>query len=73
MDVVAEGIETIAQLEKLQLLGCDLGQGYFFSKPLNSEMTTKFLTEGAFQMDFNMGFSPSIKAALMLEQSRIEM
>lgn len=31
MQVVLEGIETADQLETLQKLGCDLGQGYFFS------------------------------------------
>ncbi|MEA3644209.1 MAG: EAL domain-containing protein, partial [Lamprobacter sp.] len=32
--VVAEGIETQAQLEILQALGCDWGQGYLWSKPV---------------------------------------
>ena len=30
MDVVAEGVETRAQLEYLQTLRCDYGQGYLF-------------------------------------------
>ena len=34
MDVIAEGIETKEQLEKLRFLGCEYGQGYFFAKPL---------------------------------------
>lgn len=34
MTVVAEGIETTCQLEQLQALGCDFGQGYLFSPPL---------------------------------------
>ncbi len=29
--VIAEGIETLAQLDRLRLLGCELGQGYLFS------------------------------------------
>ena len=33
-EVVAEGIETKHQLERLQLLSCRLGQGFFFSKPV---------------------------------------
>ncbi|OGQ90811.1 MAG: hypothetical protein A2289_06700 [Deltaproteobacteria bacterium RIFOXYA12_FULL_58_15] len=33
MEVVAEGIETEAQLMQLRALGCHQGQGYFFSKP----------------------------------------
>jgi len=31
---VAEGIERADQLEKLLQLKCDLGQGYYFAKPL---------------------------------------
>ena len=34
LTVVAEGIETQEQLEWLQKLGCQFGQGYLFSKPL---------------------------------------
>lgn len=34
---VAEGIETESQLKTLQELGCDLGQGYFFSRPLSTD------------------------------------
>lgn len=33
--VVAEGIETLAQLDELAGLGCDLGQGFFYAKPLD--------------------------------------
>ncbi len=34
MRVVGEGIENAGQLERLRELGCDVGQGYHFSKPL---------------------------------------
>ncbi|MDJ1182669.1 two-component system response regulator [Roseofilum casamattae] len=37
MDVTAEGVETHEQLELLQTLGCESGQGYFFAKPLDRE------------------------------------
>jgi diguanylate cyclase (GGDEF)-like protein/PAS domain S-box-containing protein len=43
MNVVAEGIETIAQLEKLNSLGCELGQGYFFSKPIDNKNASQFI------------------------------
>ncbi len=36
LDVTAEGIETSEQLLELRKLGCEFGQGYFFSKPINS-------------------------------------
>jgi diguanylate cyclase (GGDEF)-like protein/PAS domain S-box-containing protein len=44
MDAIAEGIETIEQLEKLKTLGCEQGQGYLFSKPLDSIEAEDFLT-----------------------------
>lgn len=39
MNVIAEGVETMEQLLQLKELGCEYGQGYFFSKPLNSVAT----------------------------------
>ena len=47
MDVVAEGIETLEQLEKLCSLGCELGQGYLFSKPVDSQTATQLLLNNA--------------------------
>ncbi|MCU1691667.1 MAG: putative diguanylate cyclase/phosphodiesterase with sensor, partial [Frankiales bacterium] len=32
--VVAEGIEETEQLQSLQVMGCDLGQGFLFSRPV---------------------------------------
>jgi EAL domain-containing protein (putative c-di-GMP-specific phosphodiesterase class I) len=34
--VVAEGVETEEQLELLKSLGCEVVQGYYFSRPLHS-------------------------------------
>ena len=35
VQVVAEGIESEAQLERLRDLGCDMGQGFHLSPPLS--------------------------------------
>jgi len=43
MDIVAEGIETPTQLQKLRELGCEFGQGYLFSKAVDSEKGTELL------------------------------
>ncbi len=45
MDVVAEGVETREQLGILRGLGCQFGQGYFFSKPLDTEGAEAFICE----------------------------
>jgi diguanylate cyclase (GGDEF)-like protein len=34
MNVVAEGIESIHQIHQLQILGCEYGQGFLFSRPV---------------------------------------
>ena len=40
LNVVAEGIETDAHLSLLRRLGCPLGQGYAFSRPVEAMMLT---------------------------------
>ena len=45
MDVVAEGVETNDQLVLLQKLGCENGQGYFFSKPVDHSGAEKIIAE----------------------------
>jgi diguanylate cyclase (GGDEF)-like protein/PAS domain S-box-containing protein len=47
IEVVAEGIETISQLEKLRALGCTIGQGFLFSRPVDSESVCDLLENGA--------------------------
>jgi EAL domain-containing protein (putative c-di-GMP-specific phosphodiesterase class I) len=44
MDVVAEGVETAEQLTKLRELGCNFVQGYLFSRPVDSQLASQFLT-----------------------------
>ena len=43
LTVVAEGVETVDQLEFLREIGCDLVQGYLISKPLPGPELVKWL------------------------------
>ncbi|MDQ3913122.1 MAG: EAL domain-containing protein [Actinomycetota bacterium] len=43
MSTVAEGIETTGQLERIGALGCDVGQGYYFSEPLPAQEASTLL------------------------------
>lgn len=43
--VVAEGVETVEQLDYLRKSGCDMIQGFFFSRPLPKEQAVAFLEQ----------------------------
>ena len=57
--VVAEGIETEDQLERLLRLGCELGQGFYFAKPMDADGIERLLGErGALPRGHLWGASP---------------
>jgi EAL domain-containing protein (putative c-di-GMP-specific phosphodiesterase class I) len=45
MEVIAEGIETEEQYQQLKMLGCEYGQGYLFSRPVDKDQVPHLLTE----------------------------
>jgi EAL domain-containing protein (putative c-di-GMP-specific phosphodiesterase class I) len=47
MTVVAEGVEHPAQVEALKRLGCNRGQGFYFSRPLSTAETLAEFRAGA--------------------------
>jgi len=63
-DTVAEGIETEEQRSILQALGCDIGQGYHFARPMPSDQLLTLLTHEdappTAQVDGRAGGVPSI-------------
>ncbi|MFJ1260301.1 putative bifunctional diguanylate cyclase/phosphodiesterase [Cupriavidus sp. CuC1] len=46
IEVVAEGTESPSHVAHLKSMGCDVGQGYFFSKPLESADLSALLEGG---------------------------
>ena len=47
LKIVAEGVETKQEWDVLKALGCDIGQGYVWSKPLPSSDFLKHMSEAA--------------------------
>ncbi len=46
LEVIAEGVETVEELEFLRSLQCDGMQGFLFSRPVEAEAFTQLLMEG---------------------------
>jgi len=42
---IAEGIESAKQLDRLIEMGCEFGQGYYFSQPLESKAALQFVRQ----------------------------
>jgi PAS domain S-box-containing protein len=47
LKVVAEGVETQAQVDLLKDIGCELAQGYFYSKPVAAETIEQLLRDNS--------------------------
>ena len=45
IEVIAEGVERVEQMDLLKSFGCDLAQGFLFSKAVPEEEFTKQLAE----------------------------
>ena len=46
MNIVAEGAETKEEIETLHNLGCDIIQGFYYSKPIRIEELREFIKNG---------------------------
>src|SRR6185369_1039644 len=47
MEVIAEGIETEEQYRQLKMLGCEYGQGFLFSRPVDNAAVVHLLAQDA--------------------------
>ncbi|AFZ59080.1 EAL domain-containing protein [Anabaena cylindrica FACHB-243] len=52
LDVIAEGVETVAQMKRLRSLGCKYGQGYLFSQPMPSSLLSQWLQKANKEIGF---------------------
>ncbi len=58
MDVVAEGIETAAQLHQLHQLGCEYGQGFFLARPLPAAEAEALIAAGLPELEMPSPLEP---------------
>jgi EAL domain-containing protein (putative c-di-GMP-specific phosphodiesterase class I) len=71
LKVVAEGIEQEGQYRELQRLGCDLAQGFFFSRGQPADVITRLLriaaapTRPAFEPDVDEVLAPLTREPLI--------
>jgi len=42
---IAEGVETVDQLERLRKCKCDLAQGFYFGEPLSGEEASEIIAQ----------------------------
>ncbi|MDB1123788.1 putative bifunctional diguanylate cyclase/phosphodiesterase [Vibrio algarum] len=50
LKVIAEGVETIEQSDYLTSIGCDMVQGFYYSKPLVADKVLSFITNNTDQL-----------------------
>jgi diguanylate cyclase (GGDEF)-like protein len=66
MEVIAEGIETEEQYQQLKMLGCEFGQGYLFSRPVNHEGVARLLAH-----DAHRDIEPDLDLALPIDDENL--
>jgi diguanylate cyclase (GGDEF)-like protein/PAS domain S-box-containing protein len=59
IQVVAEGIETLAQASLLWEQDCELGQGYFFGRPVAGDDVPKFIRSWSCGANWRIGRRPT--------------
>ena len=70
MDVIAEGVETAAQMAHLQALDCEYGQGFYFARPMDPASAWSLLeSSDAGAPAHSLPVAPPPRAAALLPQS----
>lgn len=61
LGVVAEGVETAEQLERLRVIGCECVQGYYFAQPMPVGEFERLLAENAGGRELRRGYPAGIQ------------
>ncbi len=64
LEVVAQGVETVGQLEALRAMGCGLAQGFLFAPAVNAKVAGKMIESGTWQEIERIESTPEVPATL---------
>ena len=70
LSVVAEGVETRAQLDRLREVGCDYVQGYYFAKPMPAAQFEERLKKSAAQVVLPQRQEPVLPGLLVVDEDQ---
>ena len=74
LNVIAEGVETIEQLEFLRQRNCQQAQGYYFARPLDPQQFEAFIAQGMSHGDVSVSTpdtSPVTTGADLLSRAEV--
>lgn len=64
MEVIAEGVETIEQLDFLRDMNCGFGQGYYYSRPIDNLLATEMI-ENLSDDSIHKSYAPTLELNLL--------
>jgi diguanylate cyclase (GGDEF)-like protein len=67
LNVIAEGVETVEQLEFLRQRKCQQVQGYYFSRPLEPRQFEAFITQGSSVADMSVSTTDVSSVSMVIE------
>lgn len=71
LKTIAEGIENPGQQAELQNLGCEMGQGYLFAKPLRAGQMDEFLRQSSVAGQESWLIAPKLSENIVSETAAV--
>ena len=72
LSIIAEGIETIEQCQRLNRLGCEYGQGYLFARPLPLREIEELIFDGFHLPSLSSLPSPSVRSNVSMHIDAVQ-